>query len=148
MAITDIRLTLMPFPQRWDGTGIDLRILVAPRGDPTQPLTAGAPPFAKAKLTLEARLIPSLANLPSPANVTASIRLPIVPAAGAEALFNELKARVNLNPAPPPVTPPAPTTAFLKQLMPSYQAAFPFERTLALPSPLRTTALRAPCAAP
>ena len=55
MAITDIRLTVMPFPQRWVGTGIDLRILVAPRGDPTQPLTAGASPFSKAKLKLKAQ---------------------------------------------------------------------------------------------
>src|SRR5262249_20927019 len=103
MAITDIRLTLMPFPQRWDGTGIDLRILVAPRGDPTQPLVAGAPPFAKAKLTLNAMLIPSLAALPSPAGVTASIKLSIAQPANAEALFNEIKTRVNFDPAPPPV---------------------------------------------
>ena len=128
MAIADIRLTLMPFPQRWDGSEIDLRILVAPRGDPTDPLVAGAPPFAKAKLTLNALLIPSLAALPSPADVTASVKLPIAPPPNAEALFKQIKARVNFDPAPPPVTPPGPTTAFLKQLMPSYQAAFPFER--------------------
>jgi hypothetical protein len=128
MALTDIRLTLMPFPQRWDGTGIDMRILVAPRGDPTQPLTPGAPPFAKAKLTLDAQLIPSLASLPAPADVTASIKLPIAPPPQAEALFEELASRVAFDPAPPAVTPPAPSTAFLKKLMPSYQAAFPFER--------------------
>jgi hypothetical protein len=129
MAITDIRLTLMPFPQHWDGTGIDLRILVAPRGDPTQPLVAGAPSFAKAKLTLNAQLIPSLAALPSPANVTASVKLTLAPPQNADALFNRIKARVKFGPAPPPVTPPGPPTAFLKQLMPSYQAAFPFERS-------------------
>jgi hypothetical protein len=129
MAITDFRLTLMPFPQHWDGTGIDLRILVAPRGDPTQPLTPGATEFASAKLTLNAQLIPSLATLPSPANVTTSVKLPIAPPPNANALFTEIKARVNFDPAPPPVTPPAPNTAFLKQLMPSYQAAFPFERS-------------------
>jgi hypothetical protein len=129
MAIADIRLTLMPFPQDWDGTGIDLRILVAPRGDPTLPLTAGAPPFAKAKLTLNAQLIPGLTALPTPANVTASVKLPITPPPNANALFNQIKARVKFDPSPPPVTPPAATTAFLKQLMPSYQAAFPFERS-------------------
>jgi hypothetical protein len=35
MAITDIKLTIMPFPQHWDGAEMDLRIVVAPRGDPT-----------------------------------------------------------------------------------------------------------------
>src|SRR5271165_2951145 len=128
MAITDIRLTIMPFPQRWDGTGIDLQILVAPRGDPTQPLIAGAPAFATAKLTLNAQLIPNLAALPSPANATSSIKLPVAPPPGVAALFNQIKAGVPFDPAPSPVTPPAPQTAFLKQLMPSYQAAFPFER--------------------
>jgi hypothetical protein len=128
MAITDIRLTLMPFPQRWDETAIDLRVLVAPRGNPTQPLTAGAPPFATAKLTLTAQLIPSLASLPSPADVTASVSLPITAPPNANALFQELATRVPFDPSPPAVTPPAPNTAFLKQLMPSYQAAFPFER--------------------
>src|SRR5215469_16338672 len=128
MAITDIKLTLMAFPQRWDGTGMDLRILVAPRGDPTLPLTAGAPAFAKARLTLNALLIPDLAALPAPANVTALVKLPVTPPSNAEALFDQLKARVKFDPAPPPVTPPAATTAFLKQLMPSYQAAFPLDR--------------------
>jgi hypothetical protein len=128
MSITDIRLTLMPFPQRWDGAEIDLRILVAPRGDPTQPLTAGAPAFAAAKLALTAQLIPGLAQLPSPANVSASVDLAIAPPANAATLFNRVKTTVNFDPAPPPVVPPASTTSFLKQLMPSYQAAFPFER--------------------
>jgi hypothetical protein len=118
----------MPFPQRWDGTGIEFRILVAPRGDPTQPLTTGAPPFSTAKLTLNAKLIPSLAALPSPADVTESVELPIARPQHAEALFKEIKARVKFDPAPPPVTRPGSHTAFLKQLMPSYQAAFPFER--------------------
>jgi hypothetical protein len=118
----------MPFPQHWDGTGIDLRILVAPRGDPTQPLTAGAPPFSTSTLTLNAQLIPGLAALPTPANVTASVPLPIVAPPNADALFARIKADVKFDPSPPPVTPPAANTAFLKQLMPSYQAAFPFER--------------------
>ena len=128
MAITDIKLTLMPFPQRWDGTEIGLRIVVAPRGDPTEPLITGAPPFAIARLTLEAHLISGLVALPSPANVTSTKDLGVVLPAGSAALFNELKANVPLDPSPPSFSSPSHKTVFLKQLMPSYQSAFPFER--------------------
>jgi hypothetical protein len=128
MAVSDIELTLMPFPQRWDGTAIDLRILVAPRGDLTLPLTAGAPAFSKSALKLNACLIPGLTALPAPAKVTSTVKLAIAPPANADTLFTHIKATVNFDPSPAPFTPPAPNTAFLKQLMPSYQNAFPFER--------------------
>jgi len=129
MAITDIKLTLMAFPQSWNGAGIDLNILVAPRDNPLQPLTAGALSFAQAQLKLNALLISSLERLPAPADVTATLPLAIVPPANAQALFQELADSVEFDPAPPPVTSvDLNQTRFKKLLMPSYQSAFPFER--------------------
>jgi hypothetical protein len=129
MAITDIKLTLMAFPQRWNGAAIDLRILAAPRDNPLQPLTAGAPAFAEAQLKLNALLIPSLARLAAPVDVAASLPLTLVSPANAQALFQELANSVEFDPTPAPVTPvDLSKTRFKKLLMPSYQLAFPFER--------------------
>ena len=60
MAITDARLNLLTFPQRWDGAQLSLRVLALPKGDPRQPLFAGAAAFAQSTLRLRARIIPSL----------------------------------------------------------------------------------------
>jgi hypothetical protein len=35
------RLTLMTFPQHWDGATLELRVLVLPRGNPLEPLADG-----------------------------------------------------------------------------------------------------------
>ena len=63
-------LSLLAFPQRFDGSNLNLRILVLPQGDPLSPLITGASPapdspaFADAAPKLVAELIPSLAALP------------------------------------------------------------------------------------
>ena len=59
MSLADIRLRIFTFPQGWDGAEIPLRILVAPFGNPLQPLDPGLKPFAQAQLALSAHLIPS-----------------------------------------------------------------------------------------
>jgi hypothetical protein len=129
MAITDIKLTLMAFPQQWTGADIDLDILVAPRGNPLQPLTAGAPAFAAATLKLKALLIPSLAHLPVATHVAASLPLILVSPTNAQALFQKLADSVEFEPAPAPVTSvDLNKTRFKKLLMSSYQQAFSFER--------------------
>ena len=47
MALNDLELSLMAFPQRWDGEAktVALNILILPVGDPTAPL-GGGPKFA------------------------------------------------------------------------------------------------------
>ena len=50
MAIADVRLRIFTFPQGWNGAEIPLRILVAPFGNPLQPLAPGLKPFAEAQL--------------------------------------------------------------------------------------------------
>jgi hypothetical protein len=118
----------MAFPQRWDGTTLDLRILASPRGNPLNELTLGAPPFAQAALKLNALLIPSLQRLPTPADVSAEVPLNLAMPANAEPLFRELANFFPIDPNPPAPLPPVVATRIKKYLPPSYQAAFAFER--------------------
>jgi len=64
MPIGTARLSLLPFPQFWDGGAILLRFLCLPKGDPLQPLITGQPKFAQANLVFEAKLIAGLDHLP------------------------------------------------------------------------------------
>ena len=72
------RLSLLTFPQRYDGTRLHVRMLVVPRldmgwsGDPLQPLIVDMPavgdttdPFADADFQFEARVLKGLDRFPS-----------------------------------------------------------------------------------
>ena len=103
----DPRLSVLTFPQRFDGTGLRLRVLLVPRlsaawdGNPLQPLITNfpnpgdaAPAFADADLRLEARVLAGLDRFPVNAPVDVVVPLP---AAGgvandARALYGELVA--------------------------------------------------------
>ena len=62
--MTDLtRLTLMTFPQHWDGTTLHLRVLVLPRGTPLDPQIGGIA-FADANLKLAARFVPTPGKFP------------------------------------------------------------------------------------
>ena len=128
------KLSLLAFPQSWDGAKIGLRILVMAQGDPLQPLLTGVPPapdspaFADAKLKFVAELIPSLDALPAPANATAHIPLTTTPPAQARALFQQLAAQFNIIPNPPGQTPRRSGFRTRKFLPVSYRNAFNFDR--------------------
>lgn len=128
------QFSLLAFPQSWDGTDIALRILVLPQGDPLLPFIVNVPPvpdspaFADAKLRLRASLIPSLAALPRPPDVTAQIPLSIAPPANARALFEQLKASFTIAPNPPGETPRRTGYRTRKFLPESYRNAFAFDR--------------------
>jgi len=129
------KLSLLAFPQSWDGTNIRLRILVMPQGDPLQPLLTGAPPFvpespafADAKPRFVADLIPSLDALPAPANVTAHIPLTTTPPTQARALFQQLAAQFSIVPNPSGHTPRRKGYRTRKFLPESYRNAFNFDR--------------------
>src|SRR5690242_15838092 len=105
MAISAVnKLTLLPFPQRWDHTAmaLDLRILALPRGNPLDPLTTGipgvadGPAFADAELKIKALLIPGLGALPTPGAVTAEPGLGTAPPAGLRALYEEVAAQFDI----------------------------------------------------
>jgi hypothetical protein len=122
------RLSLLTFPNRWDGGAIAINVLALPIGDPLAPLAPGEPAFADATLALEAQLIPSLDRLPAFADVTATIPLALTPPPPTpRAVFGLLQLSVPIvPPTPATATPRRPGRAIKKLLMPSYQRAVDF----------------------
>ncbi len=142
----DSRLSILTFPQRFDGGTLHLRILIVPRlstawnGDPLQPLiqhfpNAGdtTPAFADANLQLEARVLKGLDRFP--VNAPIDFTGPLPGASGvrpnARALFEELIApgpgRFTLSAAPPALAEPIKSEIFVKKYLPrSYRNAFLF----------------------
>jgi hypothetical protein len=127
-------LSLLAFPQRFDGSNIDLRILIMPQGDPLTPLITGVPPapdspaFADAKPTFVAELVPSLADLPAPGAVTSQVPLSTVTPAGVRPLYQQLAGQFAIQPDAPGQTPRRVGYTTRKYLPESYQAAFDFDR--------------------
>ena len=70
MAIRLARLTLLAFPQSWEGGSLVVRFLCLPKGDPEAEPAVGLPSFSTANLIFNARLIGSLDELPLTANST------------------------------------------------------------------------------
>ena len=64
MALSDLALGLMAFPQNWDGAGIDLNLMLVPATDPTEKLSPGGPPFSGTTYKLQVILIPGLNSPP------------------------------------------------------------------------------------
>lgn len=133
MALADVRLSLLAFPQRWRPGVIDARVLLLPTGDPTTAPGFGLPAFAGTDWALRATLLPGpdslLGPVPgSPARQQRSVIAAAPP--GAAALFEAL--RVEFAPSVP-----APLAqrrarvngaAIRKELPESYRRAFAFER--------------------
>ncbi len=125
------KLSLLAFPQKWDGISITLRFLVLPQGDPRSPLLTGVPntpAFADAKLKILAHLIPSLDALPQPSNATAQVSLVLTPPSNPRTLFQHLATQFHIvpnNPGEPPRRSGWRTRKFLPE---SYRNAFDFDR--------------------
>src|SRR5580704_7222210 len=66
MPLNDLELSLMAFPQRWDGSSnlLSVNLLLLPVGDPTAPLGTG-PIFAGTTVHVNANIVAGLATLPS-----------------------------------------------------------------------------------
>ena len=63
------RLSILTFPQSWDGNSLTVRFLCLPKGNPlTDSPGPGLPVFAAAKLVFEPKLIGSLDRFPLPAD--------------------------------------------------------------------------------
>ncbi len=124
MALSDLRLALMTFAQRWEANRLHASVLVVPSGDPTQPLMAGAVPFAGAAITLRAALVAGLDAFPA---VSAPSEVLVLPApTKAAALFTHLKTRftpIDTTAGPPP--PPPPASLVRKALPDTYLAQLP-----------------------
>ena len=128
------QFSLLAFPQSWDGTNINLRILAIPQSNPLTPMITGvspapdSPAFADAKLVLRASLIPSLAALPQPPDVTAQVPLTLTPPADARSLFQQLQTMLNIAPEPAGSSPKKIGFTTRKFLPESYRSAFAFDR--------------------
>jgi hypothetical protein len=134
MALNDLELSLMVFPQRWDGpTGIlSLNILLLPVGDPRAPL-GGGPPFAGTAVNLVVNLASGLDALPSTATVPSKslafvAQPPVVAPLLFTTLFNRLVAKGITVTSSKLSTVPAAGARILKSLPESYTVAFPFEK--------------------
>src|SRR5580700_10707439 len=133
MALNDLELSLMAFPQRWDGSSglLSLNLLLLPVGDPTAPLGTG-PKFAGTAVHLNANIVAGLGSLPSSSTTPAQvIPFPAQPSPVATTLYttlyNQLVAKgITVKGAPLAVAPPA-GARILKALPSSYTQAFPFE---------------------
>ena len=98
MALNDLELSLMAFPQRWVPAGgagggmLQLNVLLLPVGDPTQPLGSG-PAFAGTAVPVVANLS-SPGALPSPGTgVTLTSQLVLTPPPVAPTLFGQLASQ-------------------------------------------------------
>ncbi|WP_219518845.1 hypothetical protein [Nonomuraea ceibae] len=127
MTNPDARLTLLTFPQSWDGSKLELRVLALPKGNPRLAPLPGAPPFAQATLALDVVIVAGLDSLPSPGVESARIGLGMRPAApGRAGLYAELETCFAIKPTPPGQVIRPPGTQIMKYLMPSYREAFAF----------------------
>ena len=117
-------LVLLPYLQRWDGALLHVRLLLIPRGNPLDPLTAGAPNFPSAKFVFDVHLLPGLDSLPTPGGAAfTTITAPVVPTA--LPAFKALASLYPIDPAPPVAVRP-PSTQVRKHLPLSYQQAADF----------------------
>jgi hypothetical protein len=139
---TPHKLTLVPYLQQWDFAAriLSIRLLIAPTGNPLDPLVAGppaAPAFADAELAFTVSISDTVGSLPQRTLADQSTNLPD-PAGGsttvsspdARAIFTEIKARLAI-----PDSPAADTfapqdrdmTRQLRKYLPvSYRQSFPF----------------------
>ncbi|WP_336215991.1 hypothetical protein [Nonomuraea sp. LPB2021202275-12-8] len=127
MTSPNARITLLTFPQYWDGAKLDVRVVVLPKGNPREPLVPGAPPFADATLAFDVVAVAGLEALPVPGVESARISLGPRPAdPGRAALYAELENGFTIRPTPPGQVIRPPGTHIMKYLMPSYRDAFDF----------------------
>jgi len=134
MALNDLQLSLMTFPQRWDGAAgtLTLNLLLLAVGDPTAPLGTG-PAFAGTTIDLKLLLSSGLDALPSTTSVIA-LDQPFlaVPPPVAPALFSKLLAQLTAKgitvTSGKLAVAPAATARIQKALPDTYKTAFAFER--------------------
>jgi hypothetical protein len=126
MALTDLKLSLLAFPQKWEPNLLRLNLLVLPNGDPLAPLIPAQPRFAGTALHLEAVLVIGLDTLPAPSSPsTQNVPLVVTPPSDALSLFQ--KFQVDQNPTSPPLQ-KLDGVRILKSLPDSYTSSFAFEQ--------------------
>lgn len=136
---TPYRLTLVPYLQHWDAAtrALDVRILVAPTGDPLAPLVAtppGVPAFADAALAFDLQLSGAHEGLPERSTPTTALTAPATPAAHphARGILTAVKTALAIpdTPAADTFVVPSrdPARQIRKYLPGSYRRSFGFVR--------------------
>src|SRR5262249_31533934 len=135
MALNDLELSLLAFPQRWDGPFgvLSLNILLLPVGDPTAPL-GGGPKFAGTSVDLVINLVSGLDSLPSISTpVSKTLAHTAQPPSVAPTLFNNLFSQLvakGITVTSNKLATAPPTSARVRKSLPeSYTLAFPFEKS-------------------
>jgi hypothetical protein len=132
MATSPTKLTIMAFPQHWDGAVIKANILILPHENPLTAFTSGipagvdTPAFADANLQFTAMLTSGTDHMPAPVYVTASAPVAITPPDNARNLFQQLAASFKITRPSNQVNPVDASTYIQKYLPNSYRNAFPF----------------------
>jgi hypothetical protein len=133
MALNDLELSLMAFPQSWNAATqqLSVNLLMLPVGSPLAPLGTG-PRFAGTQVFLNAVFAAGLSNVINTTSPTTLTPYVATPPLGAVSLLQSLPGKL------PPGTTIASTAPnalaasvrIRKALPPSYIAAAPFERPL------------------
>jgi hypothetical protein len=115
-------ISLLTFPQSWDGASLVVRFLCLPRVSPLVPLRDALTSFAGSNFVFRAMLIGSLDRLPLPADATSSGPLVLdEPPSEKSQLFDELASEFKIVARTPPALPPPPPK-FLKAMTDSYRS--------------------------
>lgn len=134
MTTSTTRLTIMPFPQHWDGTVLKMNILVMPHEDPTTPFAVNVPsgvtasPFASVRLKFDAMIIDSLDMMPRPVDVTHTVVLSTTPPADSLTLFQQLARSFKITKPSNVINPVSASTVIQKYLPNSYRHSFSFSQ--------------------
>jgi hypothetical protein len=115
------RLTLLPYLREWDGSRLALRLLVAPRDRPLDPLLGAGPTFAAATFTFEVRLVQGLAALPTTGTPYQPETVTVPTPPDATTLCQGLEAALGIDPTVTPVDPRTGSAQFLKYAPPRYR---------------------------
>jgi hypothetical protein len=137
MALADLKLSILAFPQKWENGAIHLRALLLPTGSPLVP-PAGMPKFAGQAWQLRAVVLSGMNGFWSANPATGAVLPPIAtvltPPTGAEAVFQAVRDNLGISDAPPTTAEQTArlnslgNTRIKKQLPASYTGAFAFER--------------------
>ncbi|MDX5370637.1 MAG: hypothetical protein LPL29_14805, partial [Alphaproteobacteria bacterium] len=129
------KLTFVPYLQSWqpDSRTLSLRVLVAPTGNPLEPILAappGLPAFADAELSFRVFVSDAVGALPMRTNVDQSVDTPRRGAPDAHSIFKALKEALDIPDGPSGNTfamqAPDLTKQLRKYLPKSYRQAFDF----------------------
>lgn len=98
-----IRLIMMPFLQRWDGSRLFARVIVAPQTDPLSPPAPGLSPFATTDFDFETRLVADASVLPDYGSAATVDPWHSPAPANAQGLCTELDAALDIDKSAGPV---------------------------------------------